>query len=159
MTPAIKQLQKHHIAHTLHAYEHDASSDQSYGAEAAAALGLPPSQVFKTLVIEDSNADLAVAIVPVSGTLNLKSLASSLRLKKVSMADKSRVSAVTGYVLGGVSPLGQKKTLRTVIDESAFEHSVIYVSAGKRGLDVALSPTDLLMVCKAKQAPIANPDS
>lgn len=155
MTPAIAQLKQQKIAYRLLSYEHQHSAE-SFGLEAAELLNLPPTQVFKTLVIQTPEKKLAVGIVPVSGSLNLKSMALALGVKKVAMADKAHVQNTTGYVLGGVSPLGQKKRLPTVIDESAFAYQEIYVSAGKRGLDLALSPNDLATLCSAKRANIGT---
>lgn len=153
MTPAIKQPQKHKVPHTLHGYDHDQSAE-SYGLEAAQKLGLAPEQVFKTLVVRTNDNTFVVGIVPVSNTLNLKAIASVVGSKKATMADKTQVQSMSGYVIGGVSPLGQKKRLKTVIDNSAFDHKTIYVSAGKRGLDVELSPADLKALCNATCATI-----
>lgn len=155
MTPAIKQLEKQKVAHTLHQYEHDQSAE-SYGLEAAQKLGLPPEKIFKTLVTQTNDKAFVVAIVPVSCSLNLKALASAVGSKKAGMADKALVQSMTGYVLGGVSPLGQRKRLKTIIDDSAFTHSTVLVSAGKRGLDVELSPQDLAIACSALRADIAS---
>ncbi|MCK7543664.1 Cys-tRNA(Pro) deacylase [Marinobacter bryozoorum] len=153
MTPAINLLRKQGIAHTLHDYPHDPKSE-SYGTEAAEKLGLDPEQVFKTLVAETDTGELVVAIVPVSGNLNLKQLAKAAKAKKAAMADKQKVQRTTGYVLGGVSPLGQKKALRTVIDESAQAFDTIHVSAGRRGLEIELAPADLADLTRASFAPI-----
>lgn len=153
MTPAIKQLQQHKVPYTLHSYDHDQSAE-SYGLEAVQKLGLAPEQVFKTLVVKTNDNDFVVGIVPVSNTLNLKAIASIVGSKKATMADKKQVQSMSGYVIGGVSPLGQKKPLKTVIDNSAFDHQTIYVSAGKRGLDVELSPIDLKTLCNATCATI-----
>lgn len=155
MTPAIKQLQKHKIAHVLHSYDHDPSA-ASYGLEAASKLGISPEKVFKTLVVKINDGQFVVGVVPVSGQLNLKAIASAVGGKKAVMADKSIVQSMTGYVIGGVSPLGQKKRLKTVIDNSAFSHSTVLISAGKRGLDVELSPLELQAQCKALSANIAS---
>ena len=153
MTPAIDLVRKQGIAHSLHEYPHDPKSE-SYGTEAAEKLGLDPDQVFKTLVAETDTGELVVAIVPVSGSLNLKQLAKAARAKKAAMADKQKVQRTTGYVLGGVSPLGQKKALRTVIDESAQAFDSIHVSAGRRGLEIELAPADLADLTRASFAPI-----
>lgn len=153
MTPAVDLVRKEGIAHTLHEYAHDPKSE-SYGTEAAEKLGLDPDQVFKTLVAETDTGELVVAIVPVSGSLNLKQLAKAARAKKAAMADKQKVQRTTGYVLGGVSPLGQKKALRTVIDESAQAFDSIHVSAGRRGLEIELAPADLTDLTRASFAPI-----
>lgn len=155
MTPALKLLTKQGIDFTLHSYNHNESAE-SYGLEAAQALNLPTDRVFKTLVTQSIDGQLIVGIVPVSGSLNLKRISSAVGVKKVTMADKSKVESTTGYVIGGVSPIGQKKRLKTVLDQSAFEHDTIFVSAGKRGMDVELSPSDLESVCSAIKADIAT---
>ncbi|MFW5825287.1 MAG: Cys-tRNA(Pro) deacylase [Marinobacter sp.] len=142
MTPAVELVRKQGVAHTLHEYHHDPKSE-SYGTEAADKLGLDPDQVFKTLVAETDRGELVVAIVPVSGSLNLKQLAKAIKARKATMADKQKVQRTTGYVLGGVSPLGQKKALTTVIDKSALAFDTIHVSAGRRGLEIELAPADL----------------
>jgi len=143
MTPAINYAKKHKISFTIHKYKHD-PDHQSYGLEAAEKLDLNPEQVFKTLVARLDNTELAVAILPVTRMLNLKSFARACGVKKAEMAEKAVVEKATGYVLGGVSPLGQKKRLKTIVDASAADHRSIYVSAGRRGLEIELSPDDLL---------------
>ena len=122
-----------------------------------AQLGLDVAQVFKTLVVTDGS-DLFVCIVPVSGLLDLKAAAKGLGLKKVSMAPGDRVEKVTGYVLGGVSPLGQKKGLKTLLDDSANQFNTIFVSAGRRGLEIELSPRDLASLTRAQFAQISKTD-
>ena len=156
-TPATVALERAGVRFSLHSYEHDPRS-QSYGLEAAAALGLDPMQVFKTLVVDcgAGKPPLAVAIVPVSGQLDLGRCAAALGVKKVAMATPAVVERVTGYVLGGVSPLGQKTTLPTVIDETAQLWDTVYVSAGRRGLDLGLDPTDLARLTNATFADIAK---
>ena len=154
MTPAIKLLKKQKIPHTIHEYKHD-SNAYSYGEEAAQKMGVDPKRVFKTLVVQ-SDKMMAVGIVPVTSTLNLKSMAKALGVKKVTMADPKNVENTTGYILGGVSPLGQKKRLKTVIDQSAFEFESIFVSAGKRGLEVEVVPKDLEKLLQADKAKIAE---
>ena len=154
MTPAIKLLKKQKIPHTIHEYKHD-SNAHSYGEEAAQKMGVDPKRVFKTLVVQ-SDKMMAVGIVPVTSTLNLKSMAKAQGVKKVAMADPKNVENTTGYILGGVSPLGQKKRLKTVIDESAFEFESIFVSAGKRGLEVEVDPKDLEKLLQADRAKIAE---
>lgn len=146
MTPAINYLKKNKISFNLLRYKHDAKH-QSYGLEASEKLGLNPNQVFKTLVVQLDGDELAVAILPVNKTLNMKETARIFKVKKVAMADARQVQSTTGYVLGGVSPLAQKKTLRTVIDSTAFDFSEIFVSAGRRGVEIELDPTDLLRLC------------
>ena len=137
-----------------HAYEHDPGA-RSFGLEAAEVLGLPPEQVFKTLLV-DTGAGLAVAIVPVAGQLDLKAMASALGAKRVTMADPAAAQRSSGYVVGGISPIGQKRALPTVVDESAELFDVVYVSGGRRGLDVGLSPTDLVRVTHAVVADIGR---
>jgi Cys-tRNA(Pro)/Cys-tRNA(Cys) deacylase len=155
MTPATKQLKKHKISFEIHQYHHD-SNASSFGLEAVEKLSLDAEQVFKTLVVCCDTEQLIVAIVPVNLKLNLKSLAKTLKVKKVKMADAKRVETSTGYVLGGVSPLGQKKMLSTVIDISAKKFERIYVSGGRRGLEIELSPNDLCLQCKAVFANISS---
>ena len=155
MTPAIKLAQKHKIKHTIHEYEHDANH-ASFGEEASEKLGVPQSQVFKTLVVELDTKSLVVCVIPVSHSLNLKAAAKSAKSKKAAMEDKQDVQRSTGYVLGGVSPLGQKKRLLTLIDESALDFSTVFVSAGKRGLEIELAPQDLQTLCDAQFFNIRN---
>jgi Cys-tRNA(Pro)/Cys-tRNA(Cys) deacylase len=143
MTPAINYAKINKINFTIHKYKHD-PAHESFGLEAAEKLSLDPEQVFKTLVARLDNAELAVAILPVSRMLNLKSFAKACGVKKAVMADKTVVEKTTGYVLGGVSPLGQKKRLKTIVDAAAADHRTIYVSAGRRGLEIELNPDDLL---------------
>ncbi|WJG09422.1 Cys-tRNA(Pro) deacylase [Aliiglaciecola sp. LCG003] len=142
MTPAINLAIKQKIAHTVHEYSHDSASE-SYGLEAAEKLGVAPQRVFKTLVVSLNNNELVVGIIPVASKLSMKLIAKACDAKKAEMADPASVERSTGYVLGGVSPLGQKKRLKTVIDESAQQFASIYVSAGRRGLEIELSPADL----------------
>ena len=142
MTPAINVARKAGITHKVHEYSHDPSSE-SYGKEVAEKLGLPANRVFKTLVVQIDNNAFAVSVMPVSSLLSMKRMAKALGAKKVAMAAPSDVERVTGYVLGGVSPLGQKKRLKTIIDSSAQGFATIYVSAGRRGLEIELSPQDL----------------
>lgn len=154
MTPATQQLKQKKIPFKIHQYEHDTNAS-SFGVEAVEKLSLDAQQVFKTLVVCCDNNQLAVAIVPVNLKLNLKAIAKILKVKKVKMADAKRVEATTGYVLGGVSPLGQKKRLLTIIDSSAENFELIYVSGGKRGLEIALSPKDLCTLSQATFAVIS----
>lgn len=142
MTPGINVAKQAGVPHAVHEYTHDAST-ASYGAEAAEKLGLPEARVFKTLVVSLDGKELAVGVVPVSTMLSMKLMAKTAGAKKAVMADKSDVERSTGYVLGGVSPLGQKKRLRTIIDLSAKEYSTIFVSAGRRGLEIEMAPEDL----------------
>lgn len=155
MTPAINQARKAKVGHQVHAYQHDPSSD-SYGTEAVEKLGLAPEQVFKTLVVSLDGKTLAVGVVPVAGKLSLKQIAKAAGAKKAAMADPVEVERATGYVLGGVSPLGQKKRLPTFIDESAVQFASIHVSAGRRGLEIELSPEDLRRLTSARFVPIAG---
>ena len=144
MTPAVNAAKKLKIPFTLHKYSHDPEHG-SYGLEAAEKLAIDPARVFKTLVVQLDNSELAVAIIPVQTKLSLKIFAKSCKAKKAEMADGSVVSKTTGYVLGGVSPMGQKKRLPTYLDVSAQTFSTIYVSAGRRGLEIELNPKDLLL--------------
>ncbi|BFM09713.1 Cys-tRNA(Pro) deacylase [Halioxenophilus aromaticivorans] len=155
MTPAIKLLTKQRAEFTVHEYHHD-SNAESYGLEAAEKLSLNPKQVFKTLVVNTHDDQLAVAIVPVAQQLSLKACAKALGVKKVAMADKQRVQRTTGYFLGGVSPIGQKKRLPTVIDASAQGQVTIFVSAGRRGLEIELAPSLLQASTNATFADIAE---
>ncbi|GAA5214656.1 Cys-tRNA(Pro) deacylase [Corallincola platygyrae] len=154
MTPAITLAAKQKIAHQVHEYAHDPGCD-SYGLEATKKLGVPAERVFKTLVVELDGKSLAVAVVPVMAKLGLKQIAKAAGGKKAAMADPVDVQRSTGYVLGGVSPLGQKKRLPTIIDSSAESLTSMYVSAGKRGLEIELAPLDLQKLTHAKFAAIA----
>ena len=149
MTPAIELLKKQKIPFEVFSYEHDAGNSQ-YGLEAVEKLNLDSAQVYKTLVLETHERQLIVAVTPVSQQVNLKQLAKLCGAKKVAMAAPQKVQASTGYILGGVSPLGQKKRLATFIHSSASLFDTIYVSAGKRGLEIALSPTNLAALTSAK---------
>ncbi|MFB6616578.1 Cys-tRNA(Pro) deacylase [Streptomyces sp. NPDC056367] len=154
-TPAIVALTAAGVPFTTHCYEHD-PAHPSYGEEAAQALGVSPEQVFKTLVA-DVDGGLTVAVVPVSGSLDLKALAAAVGGKRAAMADPALAERTTGYVRGGISPLGQRRRLPTVLDASASRHATICVSAGRRGLEVELSPTDLATLTSATVAPVARP--
>jgi len=145
MTPAIDQLTNLGVHHNVHAYAHD-SKLASYGMEAADKLGVAPQRVFKTLVVDAGDKALAVAVLPVDQQLNLKLMAKAIGAKKVVMANPAAVTRSSGYVLGGVSPVGQKRALTTVIDRRARLYESIYVSAGRRGLEVELTAGDLAMV-------------
>ncbi|MCC5575595.1 MULTISPECIES: Cys-tRNA(Pro) deacylase [Microtetraspora] len=147
-------LAKAEVDFTLHPYDHDAGS-QAYGEEAADALGLPYERIFKTLVAE-TEGGLAVAVVPVSGKLDLKAFAAALKGKRAAMADAAKVERVTGYVVGGISPLGQRKKLPTVVDESALGFETIYFSAGRRGLQIETAPANLIELTRAVTAPIGK---
>ncbi len=153
MTPAINLVKKNKIKHSIHEYQHDTSaigSGESYGQEAANKMGVNAEQIFKTLIVALDNKELVVAILPVSSMLSMKQVAKAAKAKKAVMADKQAVERSTGYVIGGVSPLGQKKKLRSFIDDSAQQYETIYVSAGKRGLEIELSPNDLADLLSAK---------
>lgn len=157
MTPAVTLAEKAGIRFTLHRYEHDPDAP-SYGAEAAEKLNLPPERVFKTLVASATVAGrdtLAVAVVPVGGQLDLKRLAAALGGKKAAMADVAEAQRSTGYLVGGISPLGQKRRLPTVLDQSVSRFPTVFVSAGRRGLEIELAPADLQRLTGATLAAIA----
>jgi len=151
VTPAVIAARKARIPFVVHEYVHDPEA-KSYGLEAAEKLGIEPARVFKTLVVESDNGALAVGIIPVGALLSMKLMARALDAKKAAMAERSVAERATGYVMGGISPLGQKKRLRTVLDDSALAHPTIYVSGGRRGLDLELAPTDLLRLSGATTA-------
>lgn len=154
MTPAIDQLVAAGIEHQVLAYEHDPDAE-SYGLEAAEALGLDPSTVFKTLVVTDPDGSLAVGVVPVAARLDLKAMAAALGVKRVELADPALATRRTGYVVGGISPFGQKHPAPTVVDEWATVCDRVHVSAGRRGLEVAVAPDAFATVLDATFAPIA----
>ncbi|KOT29075.1 transcriptional regulator [Streptomyces caelestis] len=154
-TPATVALTAAGVPFTVHSYDHD-PSHPSYGEEAAEAMGVSPERVFKTLVADVDGA-LTVAVVPVAGQLDLKALAAAAGGKRAAMADPALAERTTGYVRGGISPLGQRRKLPTVVDGSATLHETICVSAGRRGLEVELSPTDLTALTSATLAPIGRP--
>lgn len=153
-TPALAALSDAGIAFTAHPYHHDAGVS-SYGLEAAEALGVEPSRVFKTLMV-NVDGSLAVAVVPVSGSLDLKAMAAALGRRRAVMADPAAAQRRTGYVLGGISPIAQRLPSPVVIDVTALDHPTVFVSGGQRGLDVELSPGDLVAVTEALTAPIAD---
>lgn len=158
-TPAVALLTRAGVAHTLHPYPHDPGAHArglAYGMEAAQALGVDPQRVYKTLLAE-VDGTLTVAIVPVAAQLDLKALAGAVGGKRAGLADPSTAERATGYVVGGISPLGQRRRLRTVLDATAGEHPTILVSAGRRGLDVELAPADLVELTGAVTAAIAAP--
>ncbi|MFI6127952.1 Cys-tRNA(Pro) deacylase [Micromonospora sp. NPDC051141] len=152
-TPAIVLLTRRKIAHTTHPYAVSPDAP-NYGALVADALGVPPERVFKSLVT-DVDGLLAVAVVPVTGELDLKALAVAVGGKRAALADRAVAERATGYVRGGISPLGQRRALPTVVDASALAHPTVYVSAGRRGLQVQLAPGDLVALTGAVTAPIA----
>jgi Cys-tRNA(Pro)/Cys-tRNA(Cys) deacylase len=152
-TPAIEVLKRARVAHVVHSYAHDPRST-AYGDEAVTALGLDAGRVFKTLVASVDGA-LTVAVVPVSAQLDLKALAAALGAKRAAMAPVAEAERSSGYVAGGISPLGQRRRLRAVVDSSAIDFETIFVSAGRRGLEVELAPADLIRLTGAIQARIA----
>lgn len=154
-TPALVALASAGVAHTAHAYEHDPASTLGYGLEAAAALGVEPERVFKTL-LTTVDGRLVVAVVPVTTTLDLKALAAAAGGKKAAMAERAAAERATGYVVGGISPLGQKTPLPTVVDESVWLFDTVLVSGGRRGLDVELAPDALVRLTSATVADVAR---
>jgi len=155
MTPAVNSAKKAKIDYTVHQYKHD-SGNTFYGLEAAEKLAILPERVFKTLVVKLDATRLVVAILPVNVMLSLKSVAKACGGRKAEMANKVEVQRSTGYVLGGVSPLGQKKSLETIIDQSAKQHTTIYVSGGRRGLEIELNALDLQTLTLATFAPLSQ---
>jgi Cys-tRNA(Pro)/Cys-tRNA(Cys) deacylase len=153
-TPATVLLEKQKVAHRIHAYTHDPRAE-SYGAEAVAALDIEPARCFKTLVAT-VDGTLTVAVVPVTGSLDLKALAAAAGGKRAVMADPVLAERTTGYVRGGISPLGQRKRLATVVDASATTFDTVFVSAGRRGLEIELAPADLVRLTAATVAPVAG---
>ncbi|WP_324649910.1 Cys-tRNA(Pro) deacylase [Georgenia sp. H159] len=154
-TPALRALQSAGVAHTVREYEHDPRSQLSFGMEAAHALGVEPARVFKTLLAEVDGA-LVVAVVPVTGELDLKALAAAVGGKRAAMAERDAAERATGYVVGGISPLGQRKRLAVVVDVTALDHATVLVSAGRRGADVELAPSDLVALTGATTARIGR---
>lgn len=148
MTPAIKSLEKAKANFKIHEYSHDPAAE-SYGLEASEKLGVDASRVFKTLVVMLDAKEFAVGVIPVADMLSMKNIAKAAGAKKAAMADKVAVERITGYVLGGVSPLGQKKALRTFIDTSAQQQETIFVSAGRRGLEVEVKPAVFTQLLRA----------
>jgi Cys-tRNA(Pro)/Cys-tRNA(Cys) deacylase len=154
-TPAVRALERARVAHTLHSYDPEHAEGHGYGEAAVAALGQDPRQVFKTLVAR-VDGTLTVAVVPVAGSLDLKALAAATGGRKATMADPADAERTTGYVLGGISPLGQRKALPTVVDESALDFPTVMVSGGRRGLQVELAPADLVRLTRARTAAISR---
>lgn len=150
----MQALERAGVPHLVRSYEHDPRA-ASYGLEAAEALGADPARVFKTLVA-DADRTLVVGVVPVAARLDLKALASAVGARKATMADPQVAERVTGYVVGGISPLGQKRPLPTVVDDSALDHETVLVSGGRRGLDIELAPADLIALTDATTAPLAR---
>lgn len=153
-TPATVALDGAGVRYSVHTYEHDPAAT-SYGLEAASRLGLDPASVFKTLLAE-VDGDLVVAVVPVSGQLDLKALAAAVGGKRAALAEPAAAERATGYVVGGISPLGQRRRHRTVVDDSALELETVYVSAGRRGVDLGLAPADLVRLLDARTAAIGR---
>lgn len=151
-TPATVALTRAGVAFTEHAYDHDPAA-ASFGREAADLLGLPPEQVFKTLLVA-VDGELVVAVVPVSGHLDLKAVAAAMGGKRAAMADPGAAERATGYVVGGISPVGQRRAHPAVLDRTALTFHTVYVSGGRRGLDLGLSPADLVRVTGAVVADI-----
>lgn len=155
MTPALEAAKRAGIDYRVHEYEHDPASE-SFGLEAAQKTGIPGYRVFKTLVVELAGGELAVGVLPVSAMLSMKAIARAAGAKKAAMAEPAAVERATGYVLGGVSPLGQKRNLNTFIDASANDLATIFVSAGRRGLEIELAPADLAKLTRGIFAPIGQ---
>ena len=153
-TPATAALTRLGLPFRTHSYDHDPATD-SYGQEAAAVTGVAAERIFKTLLV-DTGAALAVGVVPVSGSLDLKAIATALGVKKVIMADPAAAQRSTGYVVGGISPVGQRKPLPTVIDESALGFESVFVSGGRRGFEIELAPTDLAAATDGRFAAIGR---
>ena len=156
-TPATALLARLGIAHSVHVYDHDPRRG-AYGQEASDALGVSPGRVFKTLVADVDGA-LTVGVVPVAGQLDLKALAAAVGGKKAAMADVAAAERATGYVAGGISPLGQRRRLPVVIDSSALEFATVFCSAGRRRLEIELAPADLVRAAGARVAVIAQPSA
>ncbi|WP_282946274.1 Cys-tRNA(Pro) deacylase [Cellulomonas endometrii] len=154
-TPALAALAAAGVPHTAHPYEHDPRSTVGYGLEAAEVLGVEPERVFKTLMAS-VDGELTVAVVPVTGKLDLKALAQAAGGKKAVMADPAAAERATGYVVGGISPLGQRTPHPTVVDETVLLFDTVLVSGGRRGLDVELAPDDLVRLTSATVAAVAR---
>jgi Cys-tRNA(Pro)/Cys-tRNA(Cys) deacylase len=154
-TPAVSVLDRAKVPYTLHPYDAERQADHGFGEAAVAALGADPRQVFKTLIARVDGV-FTVAVVPVSGTLDLKALAAATGGRKAVMADPADAERATGYVRGGISPLGQRKALPTVLDESALGFDTVMVSAGRRGLQLELPPAELVRLTRARTAPIGR---
>lgn len=159
-TPAVEAVRRAGIAHTVHEYPLPLATGRdarhSYGLEAAAALGVDPARLFKTLVVT-ADGRLGIGIVPVSSELDLKAIAAAFGARTAAMADQADAERATGYVVGGISPLGQRRRLPTVIDESALDHPTIYVSGGRRGLQLELAPADLVRLAGARVDHLRRP--
>ena len=154
MTPAVRAVEAARVPFTLHRYDHDANAE-SFGLEAAAQLGVAPERVFKTLVAQLDGKRLVLAVIAAADRLDLKKLAAAAGGKKADLADATAAERATGYVVGGISPLGGKRALPMLVDESAARHTTIYVSAGRRGLQLELAPADLIRLTAAATADLA----
>ncbi|MBJ8338387.1 Cys-tRNA(Pro) deacylase [Antrihabitans sp. YC3-6] len=152
-TPATKTLLAEKVPHEVHRYSHDPRS-QRFGVEAVEAMGVPAGQVFKTLVVELPDGKLGVAVLPVPSKLSLKAVAAALGVARAAMADPAKAQKVTGYVVGGISPLGQRRVLPTVVDASAMTWERVFCSAGRRGMEIELAPSDLVRCTAAVLAEI-----
>ncbi len=155
MTPAILMVRKSKVEHDVLSYEHDPSAE-SYGREAVEALQLDADTVFKTLVADAEGVGLVCAVVPVMAMLDLKALADAVGARRARMADMAAAERATGYVVGGISPLGQKKQLPVVVDASALKHARVHVSAGRRGLELSIAPMDLVKLSRGRTGAIAR---
>jgi Cys-tRNA(Pro)/Cys-tRNA(Cys) deacylase len=156
MTPALRALESAGIAHAVRRYRLSGAEELTYGEAVAAALGVDPARVFKTLIAQLEPAELVVAIVPVTGSLDTRALAAAARAKGAAMAPSEAAERATGYVTGGISPFGQKKRLRTFVDASIHRHETVLVSAGKRGVQVELAPVDLVRLTGAATADLGR---
>jgi Cys-tRNA(Pro)/Cys-tRNA(Cys) deacylase len=154
MTPAIRLLKREGVAFTEHPYDHDPAAE-SFGEEAAQKLGIDPGRVYKTLVCQAEGVGLLLVLVPAAARLDLKKLAKALGVKKADLADPGVAERTTGYVLGGISPLGGRKALPVLVDESITGHETVFVSAGRRGLQVELAPADLVRLTNASAAAVS----
>ncbi|MBL8797534.1 MAG: Cys-tRNA(Pro) deacylase [Planctomycetia bacterium] len=153
MTPAIRAAEAAQVAFRVHRYAHDADAE-SFGLEAAEKLGVPPERLFKTLIVQLDGKQLALAAVPANARLDLKKLARAAGAKKADLADPSAAERATGYVVGGISPLGGKKRLPAYVDETVLQHAAVLVSAGQRGLQIELAPDELLRLTGGRTAPL-----
>ena len=156
MTPAVKFLEKQGVAHTVCRYELGDSHAGTYGEAVAKAIGAEPQRVFKTLIAQLNSGELVVAVVPVSSTLDLRALAAAAGAKSAAMAPPPVAEKATGYVTGGISPFGQRKVLRTFVDRSLETHPKVFVSAGRRGLQVEVDSSDLVRLCEASVAELSE---
>jgi Cys-tRNA(Pro)/Cys-tRNA(Cys) deacylase len=154
-TPATRAARRAGLSFAVHEYRHDPHA-RSYGLEAAEALGLEPARVLKTLVVQMDGGALAVCCVPVNAELDLKAVAAAAGAKRAELAEAADAERATGYVVGGISPLGQRRQLATVVDASALEHETLFVSAGRRGLEIELAPADLVRLTGAVTAAVAR---